>query len=486
MQSSKENKLFRSEALERLSSPERLDQLMQVVSPRAWLPLTTIGCLLIIAGVWSVFGRIALTVNGQGVLIRPLSVVPFQVPSEGQILTLNIKPGDTIKRGDLIGTMDQPQLKQQLLQEGSKLGELLSQNKETSGLQKQGIALKRQNLEKQRVVLAENLHNFKAFGPILQQKSFASLKQRRISLEQSLRQSRNLLPTIRIRLNIRQDLYRQRAISQDLLLQTQQEYRETQTKATDLQAQLKDLDRQESEARAEFLKNLASIKDTNTQIQNLDVQAAQVGQQDREQSIEKSNQVQTTKRRIAQLELELATKSKIISQYNGRVLEVPIVPGQTVSAGTRIAAIATENPDAPLTSVIYLADKDGKQIKPGMHVQITPSMVKRERYGGIVGTVKNITPFLVTNQEMSAVIGNENVANSIVQSFASGGGATVQIFAELQTDPNTDTGYKWSSSKGPRQLKISSGTTAQVKVKIGEQAPISYVIPIFKSLTGVY
>jgi len=27
------------ESLERLSSPERLDQLMQVVSPKSWLPL---------------------------------------------------------------------------------------------------------------------------------------------------------------------------------------------------------------------------------------------------------------------------------------------------------------------------------------------------------------------------------------------------------------------------------------------------------------
>ncbi|MBW4590649.1 NHLP bacteriocin system secretion protein [Aetokthonos hydrillicola Thurmond2011] len=486
MQSSKENKLFRQEAIERLSSPERLDQLMEVVNPRAWLPLTTIGCLVFIAGVWSVVGRIPITVNGQGVLIRPRSVVPFQVPSEGQILTLNIKSGDTIKRGDFIGTIDQPQLKQQLLQERSKLSELLSQVKETNDLQKRGIALKRQNLVEQRAVLEENLRNFRAFGPILQRKSLDALKERRQSIQQSLTQSINLLPTIQKRLDIRTRLHRERAISEDLLLQTQQEYRETQTKISDLQAQLKDLDRQESETTAEYLKNLSSIKDTNNQIQNLDVQAAQLKQQDREQFIEKSNQIQTTKRRIAQLELELATKSKIISQYNGRVLEVAIAPGQTISPGTRIAAIETENPNDSLTSVIYLADKDGKQIKLGMSVQVTPSTVKRERYGGILGTVKNITPFPVTNQDMSAIIGNENLANSIAQNLSNSGGATVQIFADLQRDSNTDTGYKWSSSSGPQQLKISSGTTAQVKVKIGEQAPISYVIPILRSLTGVY
>ena len=40
------NQLFRQESLERLSSPEQLDQMMRVVSPKAWLPLTTIGFLV--------------------------------------------------------------------------------------------------------------------------------------------------------------------------------------------------------------------------------------------------------------------------------------------------------------------------------------------------------------------------------------------------------------------------------------------------------
>ena len=52
----KQNKLFTTEAIDRLSSPERLDHMMQVVSPRSWLPLTAIGCLVAAAGVWSAIG----------------------------------------------------------------------------------------------------------------------------------------------------------------------------------------------------------------------------------------------------------------------------------------------------------------------------------------------------------------------------------------------------------------------------------------------
>lgn len=479
------DKLFRQESLERLSSPEQLDQLMQVVNPKAWLPLTTIGLLITTAATWSVVGRIPLTVNGQAVIIRPRNVVPFQIGTEGVITTLNIKPGDKINKGQIIGTIEQPQLKQQLQQAKSKLAELQAQNQKTTGQERQSITLQRENLIQQRAVLQDNLRNTKAFGPILLNKGLKSLVQKRESLKQDLQRSKALLPTLQQRLNIRRSLRQEKAISEDLVLQSQQELSENLTKVSELETQLKDIDRQESEAQAEYLKHLNSIKEVNNQIQTLQVQESQIAQQDLEKTLDRNNKVQETKRQIAQIELELAKKSKILSSYNGRILEISTTPGQAVSAGSRLASIEIEDSKVKLMSVIYFADKDGKQVKPGMTVQVTPSMVKRERFGGIVGKITNVTPFPVTNQDMTAVIGNEHLAESIVQSLSSGGSAPVQIFAELQEDPTTVSGYKWSSSVGP-PIKISSGTTAQVRVQIGQQAPISYVIPIFRSLTGVY
>jgi HlyD family secretion protein len=124
-------KLFRDESLERLSSPERLDQLMNVVNPRAWLPLAGLGSLVATGLLWSIFGRLPLTVAGQGVLIYPRSVVQFQAPSDGTILKLNIKSGAVIKKGDLIGTISQPSLEQQLKQEREKLDRLIGQARES-------------------------------------------------------------------------------------------------------------------------------------------------------------------------------------------------------------------------------------------------------------------------------------------------------------------------------------------------------------------
>jgi hypothetical protein len=62
--------IFRKESLERLSSPEQLDQLIQIVSPRSWLPLTSIGILIGLAFLWSVIGRIPITANGKGIFVR--------------------------------------------------------------------------------------------------------------------------------------------------------------------------------------------------------------------------------------------------------------------------------------------------------------------------------------------------------------------------------------------------------------------------------
>lgn len=63
------NSIFRKEALERLSSPEQLDQLMKIVTPRSLLPLLALGGLLGCGLLWSVLGKIPVTTTGQGALV---------------------------------------------------------------------------------------------------------------------------------------------------------------------------------------------------------------------------------------------------------------------------------------------------------------------------------------------------------------------------------------------------------------------------------
>ena len=71
MDNNQKQSIFRQESLERLSSPEQLDQLMHVVNPKSWLPLASLGTLVFLAFLWSFFGRIPITTAGRGVLVNP-------------------------------------------------------------------------------------------------------------------------------------------------------------------------------------------------------------------------------------------------------------------------------------------------------------------------------------------------------------------------------------------------------------------------------
>lgn len=63
--------IFRKESLERLSSPEQLDQLMQVVNAKSWISLVTLGSLVFMVLLWSILGRIPIVVVGRGILVHP-------------------------------------------------------------------------------------------------------------------------------------------------------------------------------------------------------------------------------------------------------------------------------------------------------------------------------------------------------------------------------------------------------------------------------
>ncbi len=96
-----QERLFRKEALDRLSSPEELDQLMQITSPRSWLALLAI-ILLIIAGIaWGVWGSIAETTSGEGILIRG-GIDTISAPISGRLDDIYIRLGDSVEQGQVI------------------------------------------------------------------------------------------------------------------------------------------------------------------------------------------------------------------------------------------------------------------------------------------------------------------------------------------------------------------------------------------------
>jgi hypothetical protein len=92
--------IFRKEALQRLASPEQLDQLMPLTSPRAWVALGGLGLLLLVALVWGIFGTLTTTADAQGVLIRRGGVRSVRCPPGGAVVTsVLVHPGDEVEKG---------------------------------------------------------------------------------------------------------------------------------------------------------------------------------------------------------------------------------------------------------------------------------------------------------------------------------------------------------------------------------------------------
>jgi hypothetical protein len=99
--------IFRQAALERLSSPEQLDQLMTVTTPRGWLALLALFGLLVLAVVWGFCGRIPIRVAGQGMLIGVGGVSDVVSPFEGQMSEVHFEVGEAVEQGQVVARISQ-------------------------------------------------------------------------------------------------------------------------------------------------------------------------------------------------------------------------------------------------------------------------------------------------------------------------------------------------------------------------------------------
>lgn len=115
------NSIFRKVSLERLSSPEQLDQMITITDPRGWIVLITIIFMLIGFAVWSVCGSIKSSVDGKGILLRSGGVRNITHNITGQIYDIRVVPGDMVRKGEVIARIDRSETVSEILQLKRKL-----------------------------------------------------------------------------------------------------------------------------------------------------------------------------------------------------------------------------------------------------------------------------------------------------------------------------------------------------------------------------
>ncbi len=101
------NQIFSQEALDKLRSPERLDTMLPITTPVTWIALVAISVLLFAVVLWSIYGAFTVKAEGMGLIMDSAGVMNVSHIAGGKIAQLYIRPGMTIKKGDLIAHMEQ-------------------------------------------------------------------------------------------------------------------------------------------------------------------------------------------------------------------------------------------------------------------------------------------------------------------------------------------------------------------------------------------
>lgn len=274
---------------------------------------------------------------------------------------------------------------------------------------------------------------------------FNRLKARKTELLNKSELSDNLLRQKRATLKFNAEVLRRRLEEQNALLKdgllTRQSVLATQQQLEETAAALKELD-------------LRKV--------DIELELAQIG------------------RDIDSVKVRLQLGTDVISPYTGRILELKADENNIVQMGSSILNMELSG-DAikDLEVVVYVSALDGKKVKPGMDIYISPSTIKREEYGYMVGKVTAVSEFPSTSQGMMRILQNQQLVQQL-----SAGAAPIQISADLTPDPSATSGYKWTSPGGPPVL-IQSGTLATANISVQTQRPISLVIPMLKGFIGV-
>jgi multidrug efflux pump subunit AcrA (membrane-fusion protein) len=97
--------IFRKTALDQISSPDQLDQVIVITPPSFWIAMLGAGIILLTALIWSITGSIPFEVNANGIYITDSGVHVVYSTSDGIVDEVPVTDGDKIEKGDVIARL---------------------------------------------------------------------------------------------------------------------------------------------------------------------------------------------------------------------------------------------------------------------------------------------------------------------------------------------------------------------------------------------
>jgi HlyD family secretion protein len=223
-------------------------------------------------------------------------------------------------------------------------------------------------------------------------------------------------------------------------------------------------------------------RDTNG-LKDLDFEETKQRVADDQELMQIELKVASAQRKHDNLAEQLARESIVSSPYDGRVVELRVKLGEIVERGSSLFTVipsnlanATGQIGEQLTAIVYVPSGEGKQIKPGMRVALSPSVAPREEYGFLIGKVRWVAEVPATPEGMAYTLKNKQLVQTL-----SNNAAPIEIAVDLEKDASTPSGYQWSSSRGP-DLRLNDGTLARADIEVRDMPLLSLVIPPLRQI----
>lgn len=102
----KKKGLFREKAVSKLVSPEQIDRLLVVMTPKGWIALITLFGLILAALIWAIVGQIPISVVGKGILLTEKGVFNVVSYEKGIVEKVAIHTGDTVDEKTVVAVVN--------------------------------------------------------------------------------------------------------------------------------------------------------------------------------------------------------------------------------------------------------------------------------------------------------------------------------------------------------------------------------------------
>lgn len=101
------DKLFSREALDKMRSPEKLDTLLHITTPVAWIGLSAIVLLLLGVVMWSIMGSFTVKADGYGLIMDTGGVRKVLAMTSGQVSDVYVGTGAKVQKNQKLFSLSQ-------------------------------------------------------------------------------------------------------------------------------------------------------------------------------------------------------------------------------------------------------------------------------------------------------------------------------------------------------------------------------------------